>query len=110
VRGKQKQKIEDMEYSRKIINFSKGADLLIIDAQYTKEEYKEKRGWGHSIYLDVLEIGLAADVKRLALFHHDPTHTDDKMNKIVSECQSIIKKRGSKIECFGAQEGMVITL
>ncbi|MDY6864262.1 MAG: response regulator, partial [Thermodesulfobacteriota bacterium] len=86
--GEQKtRKIEDMEYNQKVINFSRGADILIIDAQYTRDEYNEKRGWGHSRYQDTLEVGLAAGVKRLALFHHDPTRSDKKMDRIVSECK-----------------------
>lgn len=108
-KGKKRQNIENSDYNKNIINFSKGVDLLIIDAQYSNEKYQHKQGWGHSRYSDVLEMGMAAGVKKLALFHHDPTHNDDLMDNIVSECQSIIKKRGLKMECFGAQEGMEIS-
>ncbi len=103
-------KEEVNEYNNKIVNFAKGADLLIVDAQYNANQYKTKRGWGHSNYLDILEIGLSAKVKRIALFHHDPARTDDDMDEIVSECRAIIKDRGSETDCFGAQEGMVVTL
>src|SRR5262245_55763998 len=59
------------------IRFLRDADLLIHDAQYTSEEYGSKLGWGHSPAEYVTDVAIAAGVRRLALFHHDPTHDDD---------------------------------
>jgi len=54
------------------------ADALVYDAMYTDEEYRRgKIGWGHSTYSEALRIARAARVRRLYLFHHDPTHDDD---------------------------------
>ncbi|MDH3445983.1 MAG: MBL fold metallo-hydrolase [Deltaproteobacteria bacterium] len=69
-----------------IIEFARGADLLIHDAQYLQQEYysesKSKRGWGHSTIEMAAEVARRADVKRLALFHHEPTHDDKAMRRI----------------------------
>ena len=98
------------EYNLKVIEFIKGADIIIIDAQYTKEEYQSKRGWGHSHYENVLDIVMAGEVKKCVLFHHDPNHSDDDMDKIVCHCHEIIEQRGIKMDCLGAQEGLEIIL
>jgi len=70
-----------------IVALSRNADLLIHDAQYTPEELKEKRGWGHSSWEEAVEVAERAGVKKLALFHHDPEHTDTFLLKIEKHCQ-----------------------
>lgn len=93
------------------IQLAHQADLLIQDAQYTPEEYSPHRiGWGHSTYLDALRIAHQAQAKRLALFHHDPTHTDDDIDHIVTRCRAEIKAQSLAFECFGAAEGALFTL
>jgi len=84
------------------------ASLLISEAQYTDEEYKSKRSWGHSTFADVIGLAAKAEVKQLALFHHDPEHTDEMMDGFVAGCQELIRSQGYRIECFGAQEGMAL--
>lgn len=59
-----------------LIALAAGADLLIMDAQYTPQEYASRRGWGHSTPIDAVEIAHAAGVGRLLLTHHDPSHDD----------------------------------
>ena len=53
-----------------------GADLLLHDAQYTEDEYPAKLGWGHSSVAHAVEFAQVAEVGRLLLFHHDPSHSD----------------------------------
>jgi phosphoribosyl 1,2-cyclic phosphodiesterase len=88
--------------------FVRGASLLICEAQYTDEEYKMKRSWGHSTFADVIGLAVKAEVKQLALFHHDPDHTDEMMDGFVAGCHELIGKNGYKLECFGASEGMAL--
>jgi ribonuclease BN (tRNA processing enzyme) len=90
------------------ISFSKGANLLIHDAQYTEEEYRSTKGWGHTTFSSATELSIKADVKRFGLFHHDPEHTDDDMDEFVASCQRKITQANSKVECFGVREGMEI--
>jgi phosphoribosyl 1,2-cyclic phosphodiesterase len=70
-----------------VVDLSRNADLLIHDAQYTPEELKAKRGWGHSSWEQALEVAQRAGAKKLALFHHDPEHTDSFLLRVEKECQ-----------------------
>jgi phosphoribosyl 1,2-cyclic phosphodiesterase len=53
------------------------ADVLIYDAQYTVSEFEERRGWGHSTWLEATNVARDASVKKLVLFHHDPDRNDE---------------------------------
>ena len=97
---------EDAAVSR----FVAGSDLLICEAQYTAAEYQMKRGWGHSTFADVLDLAQKAEVKRMALFHHDPLHDDDKLDARLVESIALISSRKLAIECFAAKEGQIVEL
>ncbi len=92
------------------MNFSSGADLLIHDGDYTKEDYKIKKEWGHSVYNDSLKLAIEAGVKKFGLFHHNQERTDEALDKIVEDCRRIIKKEKSKLKCFAVYEGLEIEL
>ena len=68
-----------------------GADLLIHDAQYSTEEYAARVGWGHSSFQHVFAFAALAEVKHVVLFHHDPTHTDDDLERLVGEAVQAAK-------------------
>jgi len=87
-----------------------GADLLIHDGEYTNEEYKQYESWGHSKYTDAVKLALAADVKRLGLFHINTRRTDDQMDLIVRDANEIIAKQGANIECVGVGTGFEIDI
>ncbi len=61
---------------------AKSADLLIHDSSYSEKEYKSRRGWGHSAMHHALLFAELAGVKRLELFHHDPSHDDDELLRL----------------------------
>lgn len=68
------------------VEFFRNADLLVFDAQYSFEQaIDEKRDWGHSTPKMGAELAYRAGVKRLALFHHDPVATDEKLWEAVEE-------------------------
>ncbi len=92
------------------INFCKNADILFHDAQYTKDQYKNTRGWGHSTFDSATELSMEADVKNFGIFHHDPSHTDRQMDSFVENCRTIIKGKKSGVNCFGVCEGMEIKI
>ena len=94
----------------KLIEFLKGTDLYIAEAQYTLEEYKAKLGWGHSPVESIVEFAIKAKVKRLALFHHDPYHDDAFVDEMVKHAQQLLAAQTTSIECFGAKEGMEVVL
>ena len=107
-----KKKQEDLgEFlDEKFIDFLQDADLYIGEAQYTLDEYKQKLGWGHSPIDSVAEWAVRANVKRLAIFHHDPLHNDATVDRIVKHARRLVKNMGGKTECFGAKEGLQIKL
>jgi ribonuclease BN (tRNA processing enzyme)/DNA-binding NarL/FixJ family response regulator len=76
-----------------LINFLKGCDILIHEAQYFSEEYVKRIGWGHSSILNASLLIKKAEIKHWIVIHHDPRHTDEillkKYNKHLSTLQEI---------------------
>ena len=95
---------EDARHAR----FLADADLVIHDAQYTAAELPAKRGWGHSTAEYAVETAVSAMVRRLALFHHDPTRTDEAVDRIVAGARDVGARLGGKTEVFAAAEGQVL--
>jgi ribonuclease BN (tRNA processing enzyme) len=85
-----------------VVFLSRNADLLIHDAQYTPEELRDKKGWGHSSWEQAVEVAEQAEVKRLALFHHDPEHPDSFLLNVEEQVQKRLPS------AFLAREGMEI--
>lgn len=86
------------------------ADLLIHDAQYTDDDYKITRGWGHSTFSATVDLAMEAGVKRLGLFHHDPDRSDVDLEKQVAFCRDRIRAAGSRLDCFATRDGMELEL
>jgi phosphoribosyl 1,2-cyclic phosphodiesterase len=95
---------------RRLIDFVRGVDLLIQDAQYTPEEYSERVGWGHGSTDYVLDVAIEAGARRLALFHHEPTHADEDIDEMVGRVRARAGQAGSQVEVFAAAEGDDIAL
>jgi ribonuclease BN (tRNA processing enzyme) len=93
-----------------LIEFLRAADLLIVDAQYTDEEYQRHVGWGHGSVSSVVSLAADADVKRLLLFHHDPNHDDEMVDKIVDKARMQIAQVGKSIAVEAAREGSEVIL
>jgi len=89
---------------KNIITLAKDADFFIVDAQYTPEEMPGHNGWGHSSWRQAIESGIAAGVKRIVLYHHDPYHNDGDIEQILSEASKLHSK------VIAAREGLEITL
>ncbi len=92
------------------VRFIAGADLYIGEAQYTDEEYAARFGWGHSTVSATVEVALKAQVRSLALFHHDPMHDDETVAAMAEAARRLIAASGSSLDCFAAKEGQVIDL
>lgn len=90
--------------------FSRNADILVHDCQYIPDEIKKRRGWGHSDYEAVFDLACRAKVKKLILFHHDPSRTDPQIKKIEDICNEMAKEANSPIEFIAAREGAELTL
>jgi len=92
------------------IDFLRDADLVIHDAQYTAEEYPSKVGWGHSTIEYAVDMALAANVRELALYHHDPMRGDDAVDQLLARARERVSAAGSKLSVIGASEGSAIEL
>jgi phosphoribosyl 1,2-cyclic phosphodiesterase len=75
-----------------------GADLLISDAQYTPDEYALRRGWGHTTWEHAAALAERAEVGRLLLFHHDPSHDDDALGRICGLARERFAETGLAME------------
>lgn len=94
---------------RRLVDLAEGVDLLVHDAQYTEDEYHgrtgpSRRGWGHSMWGQAVEVARQAGVGRLALYHHDPNRGDDDVDAIESTARQTFPT------AFAAREGGVVTL
>jgi ribonuclease BN (tRNA processing enzyme) len=96
----------DVEHGEQIdprlVELARGADLLVHDAQYTAEELKNRRGWGHSSFDQAMQLAEMAGAKRLALTHHDPEHDDEFLERIEKLCQerfpnAVLAREGMEI-------------
>ena len=62
--------------------------MLILDSQYDAAEYERHAGWGHGCVDDSVALALAAKVKQLCLFHHDPDHDDKQIGRAASSTRA----------------------
>ncbi len=95
---------------REMIDFIRDADVLILDSQYSRAEYRRHTGWGHGCVEDSVSLALRAGVKKLLLFHHDPGHDDRTIDGLVRYARALVKKHQGKLKVEAAREGMVIRL
>jgi phosphoribosyl 1,2-cyclic phosphodiesterase len=91
-------------------DFALHADLLIHDAEYTPEEYQETRSWGHSTYVDALELAIQAQVRQFGLFHHNQDRNDQAVDQMVNHCREIIASRKALLEVFALTQETEIIL
>jgi phosphoribosyl 1,2-cyclic phosphodiesterase len=94
----------------KLVEFLHGVDVLIIDSQYTDDEYQEKIGWGHGSLSSVVSLALDAGVRKLFLFHHEPRRDDRALDAIVESARMIVLESGQPMEVDAAREGSEVWL
>ena len=97
------------EVDPNVVELARGADVLIHDSQYTEEEYDgrcgpARQGWGHSTIADACRVAKASGVRQLALFHHDPSHTDDFVERMAAAARSLFP------HTIIAREGLTLTI
>lgn len=92
------------------VEFCRGADVLIHDAQYLPADMPAKHGWGHSVLYQTLQLAVAAGVKHLVLFHHDPDRSDDDLDAMQAEARSWLQAQAPAIRCTVAFEGLTLHL
>ena len=93
-----------------LVEFVRGARVLVHDATYTADEYAQFRGWGHSTYADAVGLALEAGVEQLVLFHHKPERGDDELDRRLAESRELVRQRGGQLDVVAAAEGMTLTV
>jgi len=103
------------EYSQLISNkvdqictVAKDVDVFIVDAQYTEAELVHKRGWGHGTFASALAMARRSKAKKIVFTHHDPTRTDDALDRIASKLAE--QARDNDPPMLIAREGLEIDL
>jgi phosphoribosyl 1,2-cyclic phosphodiesterase len=93
-----------------MIEFVRDSDALILDSQYTAAEYKQHIGWGHGCVDDSVALAIAANAKKLYLFHHDPDRSDQQLDGLLKHARSLVAARKSKLRVDAAREGTTVRL
>ena len=97
-----------------VLFLARNADLLIYDATYTDEEYfspkSPKVGWGHSTWQEAVKVAKAANVKKLVIFHHDPLHNDEFLDRVGEQVaqkfpNSLMAREGLSIQLIAPANG-----
>lgn len=91
-----------------LVEFIRGADALVIDAQYDSHEYEQHVGWGHGCVDRVVRLAIEGKVRRLFLFHHDPNHDDSTITRMVAEARKLAISLGSPLIVDAACEGLTV--
>ena len=87
-------------------DLAEGADILLHDAQFTRKEYMQRRGWGHSSMDDSGLFASLVAAKQVLFTHHDPSHTDSFLEGMlasfkqnpVNNSQAALAKEGLEID------------
>lgn len=91
-----------------VIGLCEGADLLIHDAQFDDLEFSMRSDWGHCTVDYAVEVAARSGVRSLALFHHDPSHSDAHIEVLLERANEIAATRGVD-EVIAAKEGLTVS-
>ncbi len=103
-----KYKDMDRASTQRYVDFFRDADLLIFDAQYSLNDALDRADWGHSTPVTGAKLAHRAGVRRLALFHHDPTSDDQAIYNGCKQAEAYLARRGSTCQVMVASEDLVI--
>lgn len=95
-------------YTPELLEFFESADLLVIDLQYTDEEYQERVGWGHNSIATVADFVAQTEPARAAFTHHDPASSDQTIADIARELADRVSDVDTRT--FAAREGLAVAL
>ncbi len=100
------QPADESQIADSVLELADGVDLLIHDSQFTPELLSVRQDWGHCTPAYAASVAAKAGVGQLALFHHDPLHDDDMVDRLEAEARSW----DMPFEIFAAAEGMKLSL
>lgn len=94
----------------RLIEFLRGTDTLIHDAMYSEQIINARCGWGHSTPRQAVTLAHEAGCRRLIMFHHEPEHDDDAIDRLLTDTRKFAAETASGLEVEAAAEGMEVTL
>ena len=101
--------LDRTEVAPHVIDLCRDADLLIHDSQYDEDEFALKSDWGHSTMAYAVHVAASSGVRSLALFHHDPSHDDDRLDALEERATALLEAEQLEL-IFSAREGMSISV
>ena len=98
------------DWRPQLLDFIRGAEVLVHDAMYGAEEYPVFRGWGHSTVEEAVMLAAEAGVPRLFLFHHRPERSDGDVDALLARGRDVAARLGARVEVAAAAEGFEVQL
>ena len=98
------------DWRERLIRFVHGADTLIHDAMYLDQIIQARAGWGHSTPRQAVDLAGEARCARLVLFHHEPEHNDDAIDRLLTDTRAYAARVAPRLEVEAASEGMRFSL
>ena len=93
-----------------LVTFLRDTDVLVHDAMFTQREADARVGWGHSSIERVVDLAVAAGVKRVTLFHHDPNRSDDELDRLLEGARERAARIQTSLTVDAAIEGRSLEL
>jgi phosphoribosyl 1,2-cyclic phosphodiesterase len=93
-----------------LVKFLSGTDTLIHDAMYAEQIAQARCGWGHSTPRQAVTLAADAGCPRLILFHHEPEHDDDALDRLLDDTRAFAARTAPGLEVEAAFEGMELPL
>ena len=106
-------KLDDIRETQRIVAFFRGVDLVIFDAMYSlADAVSVKADWGHSSNVVGVELCQMAQVKKLALFHHEPANDDTAIQRILKDARRLeeLTRQAHELEVIAAYDGLELDL
>jgi phosphoribosyl 1,2-cyclic phosphodiesterase len=98
------------DWRARLVEFLKGTDTLIHDAMYSDQIIKARAGWGHSTPGQAVDLAVEAGCRRLVLFHHEPEHDDDALDRLLEQTRGYARDLAPELQVDAAAEGMQFSL
>ena len=98
------------DWRERLVEFVAGADTLIHDAMYPEQIIQARAGWGHSTPRQAVDLAREARCRRLILFHHEPEHSDDALDRLLADTRQYAVGVAPRLEIEAAAEGMTFPL
>jgi phosphoribosyl 1,2-cyclic phosphodiesterase len=98
------------DWRSRMVEFIAGADTLIHDAMYLDQIIQARAGWGHSTPRQAVDLALEGRCRRLILFHHEPEHDDDALDRLVADTRDYAAEVAPGLAVEAAVEGLRFSL